>query len=45
MDIIDVQNACKVSAMPKEVIDEIWKPKGDSNYVEMMRRARAENGK
>ena len=44
MDIIDVQNACKIAGIPKEVIDEIWKPIGDSGYIEMMRKARESNG-
>lgn len=44
MDIVDVQNACKISGIPKEVIDEIWKPIGDKSYMDMMRKAREQNG-
>ena len=44
MDMIDVQNACSMCAMPKELIDKIWKPIGDSSYMDMMKKARKQDG-
>ena len=45
MDITDTLNAVKVSALPPEIVEKIWKPKGDRNYLKMMHRARVGNGK
>ena len=35
MDIVDVQNACEVAAMPKEVVEKIWKKKANEKDLEM----------
>ena len=40
MDIIDVQNACEVATMPKEVIEKIWKKKSDEEYLKRYREHR-----